>query len=1132
MSDLAAREAIRHELATTLVVEAAAGTGKTTEMVARIVEVIRTGSARLEEIVAVTFTDKAAGELKLRLRVELSRAAAIASEAQQARLEAALGELEVARVGTIHAFCAELLRERPIEAGVDPLFEVVSDDEANRLFDEAFDGWLEHTLASGPHEGMRRLLHRDGAIELARTAARGLLDRRDFAGHWRRDPFARNQQIDDVVARLGELAALAAHGWRDDPLRKLCDRTAGWIDELTRRETAVGARDYDAVEARLVEVARWYEWRYRGTGARYGEQLARSDALAIKDAALATVERLREAADADLAACLHGELLAVVDRYRDTLTRNGKLDFFELLVRTRALLATDHAVRTDCQRRFTRFFVDEFQDTDPLQLDILLLLTADRSDVSDPAAARVVAGKLFVVGDPKQAIYRFRRADVALYEAAKQRLLADGARLVALSTSFRAPPSIQGAINAAFASLMANYVGLAPSRDQPSDRPTVVALPVPAPYGKRDLANRAIEASYPQAVGGLVDWLLTTSGWQLAASDICLVFRRFTTFETDLTRPYVHALEARAIPHTLVGGRSFHDREEVAAIRTALTALEWPDDTLALYATLRGPLFGFHDEDLLAYHQTRCIDYLAAAAAGPTAPDQPIARNLATTANDPPDPADLALEISGALVTLAELHRARNHRPIADTIGRLLAATRAHAGFAMWPAGDQAVANVMRVMDLARRFEARGATSFRSFVDRLRADSERTRSGDSGALDPTHHGVRIMTVHAAKGLEFPVVILCDPTAPLAHRKPTRLVIPERRVWLEPIAGCVPSELRERADEVLARDREEGHRLAYVAATRARDLLVVPTIGDDHGLADNWLAALTPVVYPPPATKRAPSIAPGCPPFGDDSTVTRPRDSGFVKQDGVAPGSHAARVGSHRVVWWDPHALVLDRAIGGGFRQRHILQADADGTRAAASIGAHARWQERRAAALLRGAAPSRDVRAITIAARDVDAGWDPIAIVDTGVERTGRPSGKRFGLLVHAVLADVELTAASDAVRSLAHVHGRALAAPTAEVEAAVTAVVAALDHPVFAAARQAATLRREAPVILHTDRGTLEGIVDLAFGDPTGWTIVDFKTDRELDGERAIYETQVRLYAQAIAHATGAPTRGVLLIV
>jgi len=1184
LADAEARRAIREDLAATLVVEAAAGTGKTTEMIARIIGVIRTGASRLEQIVAVTFTEKAAGEMKLRLRTELERARQAAADGEAQRLQAALGELEVARIGSIHSFCADLLRERPIEARIDPLFEVAAEDDSERIYNEAFDRWLQTTL-DAPSDGVRRMLRRKDPTDQLRRAGWALVDRRDFTGAWRRDEFDRDAAIDTVLHELAGFAALGdlASDPRDK-LAALCHKLDRWLAELGRREN-VRARDHDGLEAELAEIKRWWEWKQNGgRSQQYGKDLLRADVVLRRDATRAALEAFLRAADADLAARLHAELEPLVTAYEDAKARTGKLDFLDLLAKTRDLLRDDPRVRREMQRRFSHFFVDEFQDTDPLQVQILMLLCADDPGCADPDRARVVPGKLFVVGDPKQAIYRFRRADIALYTAIKDRLVRDGADLLYLTTSFRSVPAIQSAINAAFAPVMqgngqADYVPLEPSRaDAPAPQPAVIALPVPRPYGAWGVTNMAIEASYPDAVAAFVDELVNRTPWKVTerggdgrvpvtARHVCLMFRRFQSYGRDLTRPYVRALEARGIPHVLMGGRSFHEREEIAAARNALSAIEWPGDELSVYATLKGPFFAFHDEDLIAFrhahHRLHPLAWLdperrAALANAPVAavPAETSTQTLlaidATASPQPPAKPAVPTEpsaqvaIAGALAILGELHLRRNRRPIADTLARLLAATRAHAGLAVWPAGEQALANLFRVMDLARRFETTGATSFRAFVERLESDAERGRQPDAPVVEDGTEGVRIMTVHAAKGLEFPVVILCDPTAPLSADRPSHFIDQDRDVWLESLAGCVPSELREHEAEVLQHDREEGERLAYVAVTRARDLLVVPVVGDEE--RESWVQALDPVVFPEPAKKRKPEPLPGYA-FGADSVVERNSKTDRMPTDSVSPGIHRPRAGSHTVLWWDPHQLALETKLGGGVRRPQILQADEANDNAAANAGiaAHAAWQERRSAALAAGARPTITVKTVTAAAElaaPPHAGEAPppptpgllsVRLETVAGKRAGRPRGKRFGTLVHAILATVELRGDADHVRRVGANQARLVGSPPEERDAAIVAVLAALAHPLLqraAAAADHGALRREVPVVVANPDGLVEGVVDLAFEEAGAWIVIDFKTDAEIDHRRPIYEAQVRAYAHAISVATRRPANPILLIV
>ncbi len=482
---------------------------------------------------------------------------------------------------------------------------------------------------------------------------------------------------------------------------------------------------------------------------------------------------------------------------------------------------------------------------------------------------------------------------------------------------------------------------------------------------------------------------------------------------------------------------------------------------------------------------------------------------------------------------LARLHRGRNRRPIADTVGQLLEAVRAHAALAIWPTGEQALANCTRVMDLARRFERAGASSFRAFVDRLEEDAESGDTEDAPVVEEGTEGVRIMTAHRAKGLEFPVVVLCDPTANATRDQPSRHVDPERSLWAEPLAGCAPRELLEASAVELARDRAESVRLAYVAATRARDLLVVTGVADEE-LEGSWLSALHPAIYPSTLSSGEGEPAAGCPPFRGAAVAERPRNAKPGKRAPVNAGRTSARAGRHSVVWWDPKALSLDAQERVGLRQQRILEADEGGSAAAEGERVHAQWQSDREALLAAGARATFAVVPVTALAEERAAvAPAPQVRIETVVSRGARPGGRRFGTLVHAVLAEVDLRASADEVARIAALQGRIVGATADEVAAASAAAVAALAHPVIARAAASAALRREVPVALRQEDGRLaEGVVDLAFREDARWIVVDWKTDAELGPRRATYAAQVQVYADAIARATGERAEALLLVV
>jgi ATP-dependent helicase/nuclease subunit A len=1152
-----ARERIRSALDETLVVEAAAGTGKTSELVQRLVAVLAEGRGTVQTVVAVTFTEKAAGDLKLRLRgaLEEARQAATAGSPRRKNLDEAVAHLEQARVSTIHGFCNDLLHERPVEAQVDPQFAVLAEAEAEALYRRAFGRWVEERLEC-PSDGLRRALRRpsrldDGdPIERLRRAGWTLASWRDFRSPWRLEAFDREGAIDELVQRLHAFTEL---------LRTCASPADGlyadtWlarrISDDVRISEPLAPRDHDALEAALADLPRQWQFRRprKGYDRNYRAGPSRTTVLEAHAELLAELEEFAQRADADLVARLQTELFESIDRYEALKQRSGQLDFLDLLLRTRDLVRGRPDVRAELQRRFTHIFVDEFQDTDPLQAEILLLLSA-----ADPATARwrdvvPAPGKLFVVGDPKQSIYRFRRADVGIYQEVKALLCERGAALVELTSSFRALPSLQRLVNVAFAPrmtedrqvLQAGYVPLTPYRAERASQPSVVALPVPRPYSKAGwLTKTAIETSLPDAVGAFVRWLIEESGWtvterdrpgeelRVAARHVCLLFRRFTQWGNDVTRPYVDALEARGIPHMLVGGKSFHLREEVESLRTALAAIEWPDDELVVYGTLRGPLFALGDEALLEYRQR----------VGRLHPFR-----VPDTGSGEPMPIHLAPVVEG-LRLLRDLHRRRNLRPVEETVAALLTATRAHAAFMLRPSGEQALANVLRIAELARAWEASGGISFRGFVEQLRDEAE-GEAPEAPIVEEGSEGVRIMTTHKAKGLEFPVVILADITANLASTNPGRYIDAAAELCAVRLAGWSPWDLIDHEVDEMARDRAEGVRVAYVAATRARDLLVVPAIGDDPRVAgweaagDSWIAPIHDAIYPPMESRRAPAPAPSCPPFAEDSVLDR-QEQETAGRDNVKPGLHvlgSAAEGRYRVVWWDPRALTLDVQPVFGIRGQSLIE-DAGADVLDADRQRYADWRRAREQACEQGARPSLAVQTVSQwaerRAADTEAPQPDVIVVDAA-SGIPRPTGPRFGTLVHAVLATAALDATSDAIAAVASLQSRILGATADETAAATALVESALEHPLLARAREAwraGGCRRETPITsVESDGSMIEGVLDLAFEDDEGWTVVDFKTAGELGGALARYRRQITIYASVVARVTGRPAAAILM--
>jgi ATP-dependent helicase/nuclease subunit A len=326
---------------------------------------------------------------------------------------------------------------------------------------------------------------------------------------------------------------------------------------------------------------------------------------------------------------------------------------------------------------------------------------------------------------------------------------------------------------------------------------------------------------------------------------------------------------------------------------------------------------------------------------------------------------------------------------------------------------------------------------------------------------------------------------------------------------------------------------------------------VPACGDEP--IEGWFEVLDPVLYPQENARRCSKPAPGCPGFGEESVLGRGPKGKPPVAGSVRPGLHMPTPDGAPVVWWDPAVLALEVEELAPLRHQRILEMDADVAAAAESQRNYAAWKTEREVLLAKASEPSLSVQTVTslvraqaaTAAGGATRGHAPRSqsSVDIEiVERSDRerPSGRRFGVLVHALLATIDLSADADAIQAAASVQGRIVGATEDEMNAAIATVGGVLKHPILrraAASADKGGLRRETPILLALDDGVLvEGVVDLAFRDDmpdfTGWTVVDFKTNREFEESSGQYIAQVSLYSKAVGAATHSPTRGILLVV
>jgi ATP-dependent exoDNAse (exonuclease V) beta subunit len=1023
---------IREALHESLFVEAGAGTGKTKALVDRLVALVQSG-VTITEIVAITFTEKAAAELNERVRSELERLRAISDA--DGRLVRALASLDAAPISTIHAFAGGLVRSFAPEAGVDPDYSVIDEVTAGRRFQQR---WRERLELLGGDDSAR--------AAFARALRLGLLPANI-------ETLALDLWLRPDIARL----ALASDpggpvAWPD---------LAAWGDELRRipidekpADDPLGIRlkkVRDLLDLLLAATAEEREALLAGSGvvglrfgvsnqAVWGTSKKAISALGeeIRDGLAPVLAGLREQA---LSAILPWVAQFVLDE-RDARCREGALTFDDLISITRDLVTMDGGVCQRLRRRYRGFLIDEFQDTDPWQFDIA------RAFATDPVSGAVERGRLFLVGDPKQSIYRFRNADMAIYNEARGVVTGAGDEVL-LDESRRTLPAIVAWVNEVFARLFADadpavspaYQPMTAVRDETPGGHHVAAI------GRvlelKAAETRRVEALHVAATCQAV----VRGGWAVvdrqtketrpaSYRDIAILIPARTGLP-DLER----ALEPAGIPFRVESGSLVFQTQELRDLINILAAVDEPADSIAVVGALRSPALACSDTDL-ARHKLAggTFNYLS-----PTNPAGPV---------------------SEALQRLRNFHEVRPAASLADLVQAILGETGIVASAILDRADRDTFRRARFVVEQARSFEADGPQPLRAFVDWLEERSSRPLVDHEGtSLDDDEDAVRILTVHGAKGLEFPIVIMAGfGTNPRSPTAPTYA--------LEPASGrlavCVGSKTRGSqftagpVDAVVAREKlhteAELIRLLYVAATRARDHLVVSFYRSKRSTTSG-------------VARLESADAAGAIPSLPDLEV----------ETGVAPGRF--------------DGVVVD------------LPARAD-TAAAA----------RDRAALVEAARTLRVTSATALAGRkegraDDSEPWSH-----------GRGSS-RLGRAVHAVVQSVPLNAQDEVLAAFARAQAVAEAIPDREDDV-IRLARRALECGAVGRARRAKRALREVPFAVEMDGTIVEGFVDMLVEDDRGLEIVDWKTDditaAEVERRMEQYKLQGGLYVLGLERATG----------
>jgi ATP-dependent helicase/nuclease subunit A len=821
-----------------MLVEAAAGTGKTTSLVTRVIGLLRSGRCDIAHVAAVTFTLKAAAQLRAKLQEELEGSLHVATGEEARRLEAATRDLDHAFVGTTHAFCARLLRERPIEAGLDPEFEELDAVEAVLSAVDFFQRWLQGRAALGDpaitaardagldHDLLRNafvsLVQHHGDVTIVSEACEPP-DLRTAAGEVLEFLQSIEHDLPDDSTRTNQ-----------DPFERMIRKMFGIIatHDLTTSRSQLELLEEGASPKKPVQK----NWPDRKRAKQYGDDY---DALAertVKPAIRAWREYVH---------CIAMDVLRpALDDYENERRTSGRLTFNDLLLGARNLLRDHRQVRRYFQRRFTHVLVDEFQDTDPLQAEVLFYLTGEEGDERDWRRLTPRPASLFIVGDPKQSIYRFRRADITTYMTVRRRIQETGGRIVSLSTNFRSSTTICAHVNSVFSLLLdeasvagniqAPHVDLDPHHE--GGAIDGVFLLESASAAKAEIARSEAER--------IAAWIrrAVDSGWKIHCEngereatwgDFMLISRYTTRLEH-----YAAALEQEGVPFEVTGAHRFGDSRWLHATLPLLRAVADPDDAVSLVSFLRGPYCGAADDEF--------ADFVARG--GRWSPFRELPEGT---------PSSVA---EGFALIRESIEDARN-LPAGAAIAKIFERVGVAARAAAAEQPRTAAGNTLLALTLARAESNRGET-FAAVVERLAALLEADLEIEEMDVDPEREDVvRLMNLHQVKGLEAPVVFLIDGCeskqhAPGSHidrsGEESRGYFPIRRregAWGVLTDVALPQKWESLAAIEQRFTEAEETRLLYVAATRARNVLVVGAVAKNGALEGVWSRLLTPALSP-------------------------------------------------------------------------------------------------------------------------------------------------------------------------------------------------------------------------------------------------------------------------------------------
>ena len=1122
---------IATNLASNLIIEAGAGTGKTYALVSRLVALVKAG-VRMRNIVAITFTEPAAAELSERIRKRIEQLlddlspenstdllARDLSDEERARLNGAISELDQASIQTIHSFAAQLLRERPLDANLPPGWTVLDEIEASQRFVLHWESWLESVLSEDPST----------PPDLT-DALRFVVRERIGMANWRKlaEAFCKSIHRLPTGANIVEIDLRAASKSTLQRLVELADRCSDAGDSLFEQLTgaietvkAVGAVVDDPIAAaRALDEGRPVGFRGNVGAARSWSVTPKEVRNEFREIGTGFQGVVRVAAIAPI-------LTSLVEFARESEASrkaDGVATFDDLLVWTRDLLRDNPSARRHLQNRYSHILIDEFQDTDPLQAEIAFYLAAEPdADVRGQPweTLPLSPGKLFVVGDDKQAIYRFRGADIGVAQRVKK-----GGQLhpLTLTENRRSQGPVLAWVNALFGEhrlmterpgVQARYLDLMPHEAlQVEDIEASVQL-----FGQQvDLSadrTRALQAQHlaniiVACVSRMNSGLRVYDGGlkcvrQASLNDICILVRSRTGLGI-LTR----GLEDAGIPYRIEGGSLLFDTQEVRDLLNCLRAIDDPSDEVSVVAALRSPAFACSDLALARWRDAGGPwTYMSSLVGDETLPDERREQRRLVLAAD----SSLA-SIRTAMQKMREYHERRQQTDVSRLISEFIRERRLDELDLAESRPREAWRRRSFLTEQARRLEygrlmgtEELPLSLYHFLRWIEIQQdERARISEVVVPDTDDDAVRIMTMHASKGLEFPIVFLVGLNQDRMRNDEAVLFDSETgavEVKLGSTESQGFSELQEREGD---HSRAELVRLAYVAATRARDHLFVSMYRSRR--------------------------------VGGESVVAKIEEHLPGMQDLLGE----VRVGAEVGLRWRP-------ARAEPIESQKYEPTAWEGERTK-SLSERALPRAATATALARAASVLTDTEGDEIDDKDTEPDDEQPVLRGRG--------GTVFGSAFHAVMQEVveqlaeRLPLTGDAtiddvlslmppeIKRLAEVHASAYGISSSWGEL-VMLTDQALRHPVVISAFMAPRLWSEIPVAaeVETDGGpvVVEGIIDLLYEDDDGeLVIVDYKSDyvgssRTLSDKVDLYRWQGAAYAAAVEIATGRSVKDVHLL-